>query len=252
MAYYFASDVHLRDDHPERDTRFRDWVGRLDPSGTLVIVGDLCDFWMGAREPKRRLAAYPSLHGAGGVPAPRRLAGHHGRQPRPVALPVLRPRPGCRDRPRAVRPRHAWPEGANGPRPSPGRPAALEGRDGEPRSSFAPSASCLDRSPDRSTASSPGRTSGDCWPTRSGTCACYRAYAEACRDIADLVVIGHVHRPVDETGAGSRLIVLGGWQYRSSYLKIDEAGASFHVVPSMPRETVRLGEREMEKWKTQD
>jgi UDP-2,3-diacylglucosamine hydrolase len=59
----------------------------------------------------------------------------------------------------------------------------------------------------------------------------YRTYAASCRDVADLVVIGHVHRPVDEAHDGPRLIVLGGWQNRSSYLKIDEAGASFHIVP---------------------
>ena len=53
-------------------------------------------------------------------------------------------------------------------------------------------------------------------------------------------------------GAGPRMIVLGGWQYRSSYLKIDEAGASFHVTPAMPQEAVRLADREMEKLKIQD
>jgi UDP-2,3-diacylglucosamine hydrolase len=58
----------------------------------------------------------------------------------------------------------------------------------------------------------------------------YRAYAASCRDVADLLVIGHVHRSVDESGDGPRLIVLGGWHHRSSYLKIDETGASFHVV----------------------
>ena len=59
----------------------------------------------------------------------------------------------------------------------------------------------------------------------------YRTYAASCRDVADLVVIGHVHRPVDEVCDGPRLIVLGGWQHRSSYLRIDESGACFHVVP---------------------
>ncbi len=54
----------------------------------------------------------------------------------------------------------------------------------------------------------------------------YRAYAASCRDSADIVVIGHVHRAVDEAGESPRLIVLGGWQHRSSYLKIDEAGAT--------------------------
>ena len=46
------------------------------------------------------------------------------------------------------------------------------------------------------------------------------------RGSVDLVVIGHVHRPVDDGQAIPRLIVLGGWQHRTSYLKIDSAGAS--------------------------
>src|SRR5262249_51945280 len=60
----------------------------------------------------------------------------------------------------------------------------------------------------------------------------YRAYAASCRDVADLVVIGHVHRPVDEPHERQpRLIVLGGWQSRASYLRIDPSGASVHVDP---------------------
>ncbi len=61
VAHYFASDVHLRDDRPERDSRFRSWLRRLARSDTLFIVGDLCDFWMGSRLSQRRLAEYPSL-----------------------------------------------------------------------------------------------------------------------------------------------------------------------------------------------
>ena len=49
MPHYFASDVHLRIDRPDRDRRFRAWLGRLTRDDALVIVGDLCDFWMGAR-----------------------------------------------------------------------------------------------------------------------------------------------------------------------------------------------------------
>ena len=61
MAHYFASDVHLRNDHPERDRRFRAWLGQLTPDDDLTIVGDLCDFWMAARYTERELARHPSL-----------------------------------------------------------------------------------------------------------------------------------------------------------------------------------------------
>ncbi len=47
---------------------------------------------------------------------------------------------------------------------------------------------------------------------------------------ADLVVIGHVHRPVDDAETDPRLVVLGGWQRQSSYLIIDERGARFRVI----------------------
>ncbi len=61
MAHYFASDIHLREDRPDRDQRFRAWVRDLTPADTLVIVGDLCDFWMSARCTEDQLASYPSL-----------------------------------------------------------------------------------------------------------------------------------------------------------------------------------------------
>ena len=50
MPAYFASDVHLRLDYPERGRRFARWVDTLDPEDTLTIIGDLCDFWFAARQ----------------------------------------------------------------------------------------------------------------------------------------------------------------------------------------------------------
>ena len=49
----------------------------------------------------------------------------------------------------------------------------------------------------------------------------FRVYASRLEGLADLVVIGHVHRAVDESRAEPRMIVLGGWQARSSFLKVD-------------------------------
>jgi UDP-2,3-diacylglucosamine hydrolase len=237
VAHYFASDVHLRDDHPERDDRFRSWIGGLEPTDSLVIVGDLCDFWMAAREPEHRLAQYPSLKALGEF---RRrggslaiMAGNHdhwlcpffGRalgaeiveEPHDRAIHGLRVRMVHGHRLGA---RRLWKAGME---------------------SYAfflafgwlplPMARPLDRILT--------------WKNERGLLddeerhlRVYRTYAASCRDVTDLVVIGHVHRPVDETHDGPRLIVLGGWQYRSSYLKIDDAGASFHVVPD-PEATER-------------
>ena len=57
----------------------------------------------------------------------------------------------------------------------------------------------------------------------------FRMYASRFTGLADLVVIGHVHRAVDEPATDPRMIVLGGWQARSSFLKVDAEGASLHV-----------------------
>jgi UDP-2,3-diacylglucosamine hydrolase len=59
--------------------------------------------------------------------------------------------------------------------------------------------------------------------------AIFREYAARCRGVADLVVVGHVHTPLDDAASTPRLIVLGGWQVQSSYLKIDDSGASLIV-----------------------
>ena len=76
----------------------------------------------------------------------------------------------------------------------------------------------------------------------------FRRYAASKHGLADLVVIGHVHRAVDEPGlaaSGPRMIVLGGWQHGSSYLRLDASGASFHVLPDegcQPCVTMAAGE----------
>ena len=61
MAHYFASDVHLRFDQPDQDRRFRAWLSGLTPEDSLVIAGDLCDFWMAARLGERDLLRSESL-----------------------------------------------------------------------------------------------------------------------------------------------------------------------------------------------
>ena len=62
----------------------------------------------------------------------------------------------------------------------------------------------------------------------------FRMYAASCRELADVVVIGHVHRAVDEQETTPRMIVLGGWQQRSSYLKVDAYGAQFYIEDDRP------------------
>jgi UDP-2,3-diacylglucosamine hydrolase len=230
VTHYFASDVHLRDDHPQRDDRFRRWVGRLDAGDALMIVGDLCDFWMGARQSERRLAANPSLRALadfrsrGGSLAI--MAGNHDRWLCPfyeralgaeiVEEPADRVIHGLRVRlvhGHLLGARRRWKAGMESH-------AFFRAFGALPLPIARPLDQVLTWKNERGLLDDEERH-----------LRVFRAYAASCRGSADLVVLGHVHRPVDESGEGPRLIVLGGWQHRSSYLKIDETGATFHVVP---------------------
>ncbi len=229
MAHYFVSDVHLREDHPERDERLRRFLQGLTVDDRLVIVGDLCDFWMGARTSARRLVAYPSLHA---------LAEFHNRGGSLEILPgnhdtwlcpFYRSSLGAKllEEPVDLRVGGLRIRLVHGHRLGARRlwKAAMESRAFFRGFGLLPGAvaSPLDRVLT--------------WKNERGLLAdeerhlaVYRAYAATCRDQADIVVIGHVHRPVDESGGCPRLVVLGGWQHRSSYLRVDEAGATFHIL----------------------
>lgn len=229
MAHYFASDVHLREDRPGRDRRFCRWVEERATEDALIILGDLCDFWMGARIGERRLAEYPSLRaladlrGRGGSLAI--MAGNHDHWLCPfyeralgaeiLVEPADRVIHGLRVRMvhgHLLGARRLWKAGM------------------ESHAFFrafgllpGPVATPLDRVLS--------------WKNERGLLEdeerhlrVYRSYAASLRDAVDLVIIGHVHRAVDESVDGVRMIVLGGWQHRSSYLRIDEAGASFSVL----------------------
>jgi UDP-2,3-diacylglucosamine hydrolase len=228
VADYFASDVHLRFDHPERDRRFAAFLCRLNRDDALWIIGDLCDFSMGARHSTGELLRCESLQALarfsrdGGRLA--MMAGNHDIWLGPfykselgadmIAEPYDLESSGVRVRLvhghllGARRPWKAWMESQaffKAFRRLP-RPIALE----------------LDRA-------LTWRNERDLDADEERHLRVYRQYAASCHGIADLVVIGHVHRPVDEPGAAPRLIVLGGWQCRSSFLQIDDAGAQFHI-----------------------
>jgi UDP-2,3-diacylglucosamine hydrolase len=228
VAHYFASDVHLRFDRPDRDVRFGNWLSRLTPDDSLLIAGDLCDFWMASRTPKckllecnslKRLAEFQRLSGALSI-----MPGNHDAWlcpfyehdlgarivPDPCELAVF----GLR--------LHLVHGHLLGSRPD--WKAWLEG----PRffSGFGRIPGPLARTLDRALIWKDDRTRT---PDEERHLRFFRMYVSTLKDQADLVVIGHVHRAVDEPLATPRMIVLGGWQARSSYLKVDERGASLHV-----------------------
>ncbi len=236
MAHYFASDVHLRFDHPQRDRRFATFLSRLNRDDALWIVGDLCDFALGARHSAAELLRSDSLRALaqfrreGGALAI--MTGNHDIWLGPfyvdqlgaslIAEPYDLESFGLRIRVvhghllGARRPWKAWLESR----------AFFETFHKLPR----PIADQLDRALTR-------RNERELNADEERHLRVFRAYTSACRGFADLVVIGHVHRAVDEPDKSPRMIVLGGWQYRSSYLKVDASGAHFQVDEDLSHDT---------------
>jgi UDP-2,3-diacylglucosamine hydrolase len=240
VAHYFASDIHLRFDRPDRDRRFRTWLSRLSHDDSVIIVGDLCDFWMGSRRRDFDLNRCESLRGLaefrreGGSLAI--MAGNHdawlcpfyqnelGAQILTEPYDMTLPFGGCPDHDLRLRLVHGHLLGARRPwKALMESRAFFEGFGHVPR----PIARAMDHVL--------------AWRNERGLEAderrhlrVYREYAAALRGSVDLVVIGHVHGPVDDAGTVPRLIVLGGWQHRTSYLRIDSTGAQFHVKRDDP------------------
>jgi UDP-2,3-diacylglucosamine hydrolase len=228
VAHYFASDVHLRFDQPDRDRRFSRWLDRLGRDDELVIGGDLCDFWMGARSTEDELLKCASLgalaefqrqggvlrimpgnHDAWLCPFyERRLGAQIITEPYDTNIHGLRIRLVHGHLLGARRRWKSWMESR----------AFFDAFNWVP----GPLASMLDHvlewRNDR------GLEADEARHLRR-----YREYAAECQGNADIVVVGHVHRPVDEPESHPRLVVLGGWQHRASYLKTDDSGATFHI-----------------------
>jgi UDP-2,3-diacylglucosamine hydrolase len=238
VAHYFASDVHLRFDHPERDRRFTAFLSRLNRDDGLWIVGDLCDFSMGARHSAAELLRCESLQTLarfrrdGGQLAI--MAGNHDFWLAPFyvselgASMIAEPsdlesyglrirvvhghRLGARRRWKAwMESRAFWSAFARLPRPIADQLDRMLSWHNERE---------LDAEEERHL-------------------SVFREYAAQCRGSADLVVVGHVHRPVDEPKSAPRLIVLGGWQHRSSYLRVDASGAQFRIEDEPIHEPTR-------------
>jgi UDP-2,3-diacylglucosamine hydrolase len=227
---YFASDVHLRLDRPERSRRFARWVNNLDPHDTLTIVGDLCDFWFASRQasdgalecPGLRalvffrerggsLTILPGNHDAWLGPYYERNVGVTFAQ-EPLRLEI------CGLRLLLV---HGHLLGGRKP-----WKGAMESRAflRAFRRSPASVALALDRLLERS--NERRREADDLRHL-----AAFRRFATRCAGTTDLVVIGHIHRTVDDVSAKPRLVVLGGWHTQSSYLRVDASGASLIVEP---------------------
>jgi UDP-2,3-diacylglucosamine hydrolase len=216
-------------DRPDRARRFARWVQTLNGGDTLWILGDLCDFWMAARCRETELMrcaglqALAELRSRGGTLAT--MPGNHDlwlcsfyervlgaiilTDPCDATIDGLRLHMVHGHLLGARRKWKSWMESrqffdAFGLTPS-------------------PMAGLLDQLLER-------KNLRDLAADEERHLAVYRRYTAERRGQADLVIIGHVHRAVDDAGSDPRMIVLGGWQQRSSYLRIDPAGASFHRI----------------------
>lgn len=238
MSDYFLSDVHLRDDRPERARRLVRFLARLDRGDRLLIAGDLCDFWMGSRTPPdamardealRALAAFRMNGGSLSI-----LPGNHDLWLCPfyektLGATILNEPAAIESHGLKLHIVHGHLLGAR--RKWKG---AMESREFFRAFSALPHpiARALDGALE-------GKNRRGLEDDEQRHLAVFRDYAAGLEGV-DLAIFGHVHRAVDQPGR-PRLIVLGGWQHRSSYLKIDPLGASFYMDGDEPETSLAPG-----------
>jgi UDP-2,3-diacylglucosamine hydrolase len=228
VADYFLSDVHLRLDQPERGRRLARLVDRFGADETLTIVGDLCDFWFAARqrnvdpmtcEGLRSLASFRERGGAITI-----LAGNHDIWLGPFYEQIL----GATFLPDdldveiqglKLHIAHGHRLGAQTP-----WKAVLMSRAFFEAFRRVPTllADALGAQLKRTNLKN--QEAFD----RKGL-AIYRNYASKLVEPYDMVILGHVHSPLDTGPDRPRLVVLGGWFHHTSYLVL-EHGSAAHVV----------------------
>ena len=228
---YFLSDVHLRIDQPERGTRLAALVNRLDPADRLTIVGDLCDFWFAARQRRADPLRCPGLRSldrfrdrGGAITI---LAGNHDAWLGPFYERTLgatfvpdrleRTIGGVRTlitHGHRLGARTTWKAGLESRaflKVFQSLPAFLADRLGDQ----------LQRT---------NQSHQDEFDQRG--LDIYQKYVAGVGDRYDLVILGHVHRPLDTLDTHPRLVVLGGWYAGSAFLVIDHAGVRHEVKPA--------------------
>ena len=231
MPVYFASDMHLRLDRPDRAQRLASWVNRLHSDDTLHLVGDVCDFWYGTRQRNgmrleclglRSLADFKARGGTLTV-----MAGNHDLWLGPYYRDVL----GAE---LVVEPRIVEAYGlrfhvVHGHRVGGRQPWKLAM---ESRAFFeafrqlpAPIARRLDKTLELN--NDHGRVDDE-----ARLVSIYRGFLPQIEPGIDIAIFGHVHSPVNDTTTMPRMIVLGGWHHHISYLRVDEHGATLVVAES--------------------
>ena len=231
MAVYFASDMHLRLDRPERGVRLARWVDSLGPDDALYLLGDVCDFWFASRERRAGLHACPGLSALAAFRARGGaltiLPGNHDLWLGPFYEESL----GARfvHEPQVVDAHGLRLHLVHGHRAGGRQPwkAGLETR--AFLASFQAIPDCvadrLDQILNRSNTAGRARD-------EERLTDLFRLHARRLDPAIDLAVFGHVHRPFDDREIRPRMVILGGWHHRASYLRIDERGAELVVEPA--------------------
>ena len=228
MPDYFLSDVHLRLDEPDRGRRLAQLVDRLTADDTLTIVGDLCDFWFAARQIDadpmtcpglRSLASFRARGGSITV-----LAGNHDAWLGPFYEQTL----GAKFLPDSLETNvqglrlflaHGHRLGAETRWKAGLKSRAFLNAFRRLPALLADSLGVLLR-----WANFKNQEAFD----HRGL-AVYREYASKVDPSYDLVILGHVHHPLDTAPNHPRLVVLGGWHTRNCYLVVD-GGSAKHIV----------------------
>jgi UDP-2,3-diacylglucosamine hydrolase len=240
VADYFLSDVHLRLDYPERSRRLARFAARLEPEDTLTIAGDLCDFWFATRQRRGGPPACPGLRALSAAKgrgvAITVLPGNHDLWLGPffeqtfgarfVHEPLVLDSHGLRlhlVHGHLLGGRRIWKKGMESR-------AFFEAFGMLPAPLAIQLDYLLDRSNERGLEASDRRHR-----------AVFRQYAASIRGTTDLLVLGHLHKPLDDPSTDPRMIILGGWHRKSCYLKIDDSGATLIVEQDPPGDPVESG-----------
>ncbi len=231
MPVYFASDMHLRLDRPDRARRLARWVDSLNADDALYLVGDICDFWFAARQrrieptPCEGLKALAAFRARGGELTI--LTGNHDLWLGPyyrrtlgatlVAEPLLVDAYGKR-----VSLVHGHRVGGREPwKACMESHAFLTAFENLPDAIASRLDQLLEVRNDRGRVRDEGRLE-----------AIFRESLAALDPAIDLAIFGHVHHPVDDPTTRPRIVILGGWHERTCYLRLDETGVTHVVEPS--------------------
>jgi UDP-2,3-diacylglucosamine hydrolase len=227
---YFASDMHLRLDRPDRARRLAHWVDGLNPDDALYLVGDVCDFWFASRQRRieptpceglRSLAGFRARGGALTV-----LVGNHDLWLGPYYERTLGAT--LAEEPLFVEAYGKKAVLVHGHRVGGREPwkacmeslAFLYAFEHLP----GPVASRLDHALEAR--NDHGRVRDE-----ARLEAIYRRHLATLGPTFDIAVFGHVHAPVDDPTTRPRIVILGGWHHGTCYLRLDETGATHVVEP---------------------